>query len=145
MKNMPLDRRQFLQSATASAVMAASATSRVRAEEEAGSFRVAPGVRQLFLDDLDLKRVEGFRRTVNPPRRHPENPILKPDTAWERGCQVYGTAPTPGQNSARSSGSTPSRSAWSRSAATASSRSTPGPSKGASRPEPSRYRRAGCT
>ena len=92
MTNKTISRRHFLQSATASAVVAASATSLVCAEEQAVSFRVVPGVRQLFLDDVDLERVEGLRRTVNPPRRHPENPLLKPDTAWERGCQVYGTA-----------------------------------------------------
>jgi hypothetical protein len=57
-----------------------------------GGFAVAPGVRQLFLDDVGIERLEGLRRVVNPPRRHPANPLIRPDTAWERGCQVYGTA-----------------------------------------------------
>jgi len=55
-------------------------------------FTVEPGVRQLFLDDVGIERLEGLRRVVNPPARHPRNPLIRPDTAWERGCQIYGTA-----------------------------------------------------
>ncbi len=58
----------------------------------APGFDVRPGVRQLFLDDHGIERLEGLRRVVNPPQRHPQNPLIKPDTPWERGCQVYGTA-----------------------------------------------------
>ena len=46
----------------------------------------------MFLDDVGIERIDGLRRTVNPPERHPQNPLLVPDTPWEQGCQVYGTA-----------------------------------------------------
>src|SRR5687768_7770827 len=51
-----------------------------------------PAYRQLFLDDAGTARTDGLRRVVHPPERHPDNPLIRPDTAWERGCQVYGTA-----------------------------------------------------
>jgi len=51
-----------------------------------------PEFRQLFLDDAGIERIEGLRRTVNAPRHHPDNPVLRPDTPWEDRCQVYGTA-----------------------------------------------------
>jgi hypothetical protein len=60
------------------------------AETETGWFD--PAYRQLFLDDAGIARTDGLRRVLHPPDRHPENPLIRPDTAWERGCQVYGTA-----------------------------------------------------
>lgn len=63
-----------------------------RAADAGVPFRVEKGVRQLFLDDVGLERLRGLRRVVNPPTRHPENPVLSPDTPWESRCQVYGTA-----------------------------------------------------
>jgi hypothetical protein len=48
--------------------------------------------RQLFLDDLGIAATRNVVRTLNPPARHPENPVLVPDTPWESRCQVYGTA-----------------------------------------------------
>jgi len=51
-----------------------------------------PAVHQLFLLEDGIERVEGLRRAVHPPRRHPDNPLVRADTPWERGCQVYGTA-----------------------------------------------------
>ncbi|MBP87328.1 MAG: hypothetical protein CMJ64_11495 [Planctomycetaceae bacterium] len=59
---------------------------------EASSFQVESGVRQLFLDDVGIEQIDRLRRVVNKPTRHAENPLLSPDTHWERGCQVYGTA-----------------------------------------------------
>lgn len=58
----------------------------------ADRFQVTRGVRQLFLDDVGIEGLDGLRRVVNKPTRHPQNPLLVPDTHWERGCQVYGTA-----------------------------------------------------
>lgn len=58
----------------------------------AGDYEVRPGERQLFLDDAGVKSMKNVTRTVHPPQRHPQNPLLSPDTPWERGCQVYGTA-----------------------------------------------------
>lgn len=55
-------------------------------------FIVERGVRQLFLDDGGIASMEGLRLAVHPPKRHPKNPLIKPDTAWESVCSVYGTA-----------------------------------------------------
>ena len=56
------------------------------------SFAVERGVRELFLDDVGIAEMKGLTRVLHPPRRHPKNPLLVPDTAWEDRCQVYGTA-----------------------------------------------------
>ena len=55
-------------------------------------FSPEPGVRQLFLDDVGIEKAIGLRRTIHPPKRHPQNPVIKPDMPWEDRCQVYGTA-----------------------------------------------------
>jgi hypothetical protein len=55
-------------------------------------FQVSPGQRQLFLDDVGIERMDNITRVVHSPERHADNPLLSPDTPWERGCQVYGTA-----------------------------------------------------
>jgi hypothetical protein len=52
----------------------------------------SPEHRQLFLDDAGIEEVLGLTRVLHPPRRHPTNPVLRPDTPWEDRCQVYGTA-----------------------------------------------------
>jgi len=88
-----LERRQFVHGALAGGVGAATIGWRPLPAHGDSSLRVAPGVRQLFLDDLGIQRVAGLRRQVNRPQRHPQNPLLRPDdTTWEGGCQVYGTA-----------------------------------------------------
>lgn len=53
----------------------------------------------MFLDDYLIERIDGLRRVVNQPEKHPNqpekhpgNPIVYPDQYWEGGCQVYGTA-----------------------------------------------------
>ncbi len=56
------------------------------------AFQVSAGQRQLFLDDVGIERMDSITRTVHSPERHADNPLLSPDTPWERGCQVYGTA-----------------------------------------------------
>ena len=56
------------------------------------AFDVRYGVRQLFLDDVGIETLDGLKRVVHPPTRHPKNPLIVADTKWERGCQVYGTA-----------------------------------------------------
>ena len=66
--------------------------SRADGAEAAATFTVEGGVRQLFLDDVGIQRMENLWRVLNKPTRHPDNPLLSPDTHWERGCQVYGTA-----------------------------------------------------
>jgi len=60
--------------------------------EAPGRFVVERAVRELFLDDEGIERLEGLRRTVNPPERHSGNPVVRPDLPWEDRCQVYGTA-----------------------------------------------------
>ncbi len=67
-------------------------TGRGGSPSDEAAFEVVPGERQLFLDDVGIERTERVRRVVHPPTRHPANPVLRPDTHWERGCQVYGTA-----------------------------------------------------
>jgi len=64
----------------------------MRASAADDAFQVSVGERQLFLDDVGIERMEGVSRVVHSPRRHDDNPLLSPDTPWERGCQVYGTA-----------------------------------------------------
>ena len=86
-----INRRRFLETSAAAVAGVAS----FQTSSDAGgddSFVVEPGVRQLFLDDQGIERLDGVQRVVNPPARHPDNPLLVPDTHWERGCQVYGTA-----------------------------------------------------
>lgn len=56
------------------------------------AFRVDRGVRQLFLDDVGIERVDNLKRVVNSPRKHALNPVIKPDQPWESVCSVYGTA-----------------------------------------------------
>jgi len=48
---------------------------------------------QLFLDDHVVDRMDGVGRQVHRPRRHPANPVLKPDRPWEvggGGTYLYG-------------------------------------------------------
>lgn len=93
-----INRREFLRSAHAGGLAIAARACLPSFGLAAGgpepetAFEVTPGVRQLFLDDVGIERLDRLERRVNPPRRHPSNPLLKPDTPWERGCQVYGTA-----------------------------------------------------
>ncbi|HUT94210.1 MAG TPA: hypothetical protein VMY37_32415 [Thermoguttaceae bacterium] len=67
-------------------------TSPVTAVAADPAFQVSAGQRQLFLDDVGIERMDNIARTVHSPDRHADNPLLSPDTPWERGCQVYGTA-----------------------------------------------------
>jgi hypothetical protein len=57
-----------------------------------GTGKLEEGVRQLFLDDHLIQQINGLRRVVNPPVRHPDNPVIRPDKPWENLCSVYGTA-----------------------------------------------------
>lgn len=51
------------------------------------AFEVPIGQRQLFLDDVGIERMDAVRRSVHPPKRHEDNPLLRPDTTWERGSR----------------------------------------------------------
>jgi hypothetical protein len=56
-------------------------------------FVVERGVRQLFLDDGGIESLEGLKRVVNPPTRHPGNPAVQGEHPWEKASvSVYGTA-----------------------------------------------------
>ncbi|MCH7686754.1 MAG: hypothetical protein IH899_08750 [Planctomycetes bacterium] len=74
------------------------ATTAIASERNATSrsagpaFDVQHGVRQLFLDDVGIEKLDGLKRVVHRPQRHPKNPLIVADTTWERGSQVYGTA-----------------------------------------------------
>lgn len=51
-----------------------------------------PTHRHLFLDDVEIDRCEGLRRTVHQPVHHPANPVLVPERPWEGyGISCYGT------------------------------------------------------
>jgi len=54
---------------------------------------VPKGVRQLFLDDILVERIDGLKRVVNPPTKHAHNPIIRHDqTPWQTfRAQLYGT------------------------------------------------------
>ena len=68
-----------------------SIVSHVPAAERAAPFVVTGGVRQLFLDDAGIEKRQGLHRTLHPPRRHPANPVVRPDKPWEHYCSLYGT------------------------------------------------------
>lgn len=63
-----------------------------RAEPPVEPVQLRPGERQLFLDDELLERIDGLRRVVHAPDRHPANPVITADEPWEENCSVYGTA-----------------------------------------------------
>ena len=48
--------------------------------------------RHIFLDNYLVESIQGMRRVVNQPEKHPKNPVVRPDKPWESRCQVYGTA-----------------------------------------------------
>ena len=50
------------------------------------------GQRQLFIDDYLIERIDGLRRVVNQPKKHPENPLIRPDMPWESRAQAFGAA-----------------------------------------------------
>lgn len=59
---------------------------RVRPREE-----FAMTHRQLFLDSDNVGTIDGLRRTMHHPQRHPANPVVRPDQPWEDAVSVYGT------------------------------------------------------
>lgn len=55
-------------------------------------FVVEKGIRQLFLDDFGIEKIEGLRRVVNQPSRHPGNPVVQGEHPWEKAnTSLYGT------------------------------------------------------
>jgi hypothetical protein len=55
--------KQFARREALGVAVGCAAADDVRAQEAA--FAVEPGVRQLFLDDVGIKRLKGLRLTVN--------------------------------------------------------------------------------
>lgn len=48
--------------------------------------------KQLFVDDYILDRMEGLNRVMHQPEKHPGNPILRAEKAWEKPIVcLYGT------------------------------------------------------
>lgn len=70
-----------------------SLVSPVRAQDSPSpAFHVAKNVRQLFLDDHGIGTIDGLKRVVNQPKKHPGNPVLKGEHPWEKASvSVYGT------------------------------------------------------
>lgn len=60
--------------------------------DDSSAWHVEQGKRELFLDDVGLDVLDGVSRKLHQPQRHPGNPLIRPDTAWEDRCQIYGTA-----------------------------------------------------
>ncbi len=60
-------------------------------ETKGMGIEIQRGVRQLFLDDYVVERMEGLRRAVNQPRKHPQSPVVPADRPWENMASVYGT------------------------------------------------------
>ena len=49
-------------------------------------------IKLLFLDYSDLESMVGFVRALEPPVKHPGNPIMVPDRSWESGrLSLYGS------------------------------------------------------
>ncbi|MCH2131287.1 MAG: LamG domain-containing protein [Pirellulaceae bacterium] len=46
---------------------------------------------QLFVDDYLIASAEGFHRTVHSWKKHPQNPVLRPDKPWEFGGNYINT------------------------------------------------------
>jgi hypothetical protein len=54
---------------------------------------VVEGHRQLFIDDAGIEKIDGLKRVVNQPTRHPGNPVITGDNPWEKASvSLYGTA-----------------------------------------------------
>jgi len=86
-----MTRRQFLVCSTA--LFGCSLVRKVNADNNASDVPTPPiGQRQLFLDDACIERVERLQCVVNQPKKHSQNPVVRPDKPWESRCQVYGTA-----------------------------------------------------
>ena len=46
----------------------------------------------LFFDYRELEHLDGFTRAVEPPAKHPDAPLMRPDLPWEHGTmQLYGS------------------------------------------------------
>ncbi|MBN1344201.1 MAG: hypothetical protein JXQ73_16060 [Phycisphaerae bacterium] len=45
--------------------------------------------RQLFVDDYLLAKTERITREVHHPRKHPANPLVRPDKPWDSGGTVF--------------------------------------------------------
>jgi hypothetical protein len=70
-------------------VVGASLSASVWAQERP---QVRRNVRQLFFDDYLVDSASGLTRTLHHPVKHPDNPVLKREHAWEGlRVQVYGT------------------------------------------------------
>ena len=53
---------------------------------------VLDGTKQLFLDDGIIESSKNVRRIIHPVAKHPDNPIVKPDSPWEDSrCLIYGS------------------------------------------------------
>ena len=58
-----------------------------------GDLEIGPET-QLFVDEFLIEKSEGLRRTVHSWQKHPENPILRAEKAWESGgaiVLIYGS------------------------------------------------------
>ena len=50
------------------------------------AFRVPPGERQLFLDDVGISKVDNLKRTMHQPTK--KGAVIRPDRPWETTLQA---------------------------------------------------------
>ncbi|GMV90876.1 MAG: hypothetical protein AMXMBFR82_06540 [Candidatus Hydrogenedentota bacterium] len=50
---------------------------------------VVDDTKQLFVDDVLIESMDGLERTFHSVQKHPDNPLLVPETAWETGGTWY--------------------------------------------------------
>ena len=54
--------------------------------EKEKAFRVPPGERQLFLDDVGISKVDHLKRTMHQPAK--KGAVIRPDRPWETALQT---------------------------------------------------------
>ena len=73
-------------------------TKPVSAEEKSALFRVEPGVRQLFLDDVGVEKIDSLKHTLHQPKKrgavirsaNPEQMIqTRTAPVWDPACKLY--------------------------------------------------------
>jgi hypothetical protein len=88
------ERRHFLLGAAAGLGLASGMRCAPWRADASTTPALPSGVRQLFVDDEYIERLDGVRRVLHQPEKFAGNPILRYDqTPWQGfRCQLYGTA-----------------------------------------------------
>lgn len=46
---------------------------------------------QLFVDHYVIDQMSQVEKSFHPGQKHPDNPIVRADTPWEKACYLYGS------------------------------------------------------